>query len=182
MTAQATLTAFEAALTSIKENGALYLKHAIGADAAGLLIVKELKKLPNPSFDEWEALRKAFKDVAPRGALEESVSRQWQRLAKNAEMVKPKSTSAESLIKAQQREADRKKLASVSDGELATRIQKLADLDMKPTKLLQEQKRRQTVKDLPVKEAKAEAIKAIKRALEKADLVMIEKVRKVLGL
>jgi hypothetical protein len=182
MTAQVTLTAFDNALASIKENGALYLKHAIGADAAGLLIVKELKKLPNPSFDEWEALRKAFKEVAPRGALEESVSRQWQRLAKNAEMVKPKSTSAESIIKAQQREADRKKLESVSDDELATRIQKLADLDMKPTKLVAEQKRRQAVKDAPVKEAKAEAIKEIKSALEKADLAIIEKVRKVLGL
>lgn len=181
MTAQ-NMTAFDSALAAIKENGGLYLKHAIGADSAGILIIKELKKLPTPSFDEWESLRKAFKESAPKGALEESVSRQWQRLAKSAEMVKPKSTSAESILKAQQREAEKAKLESVSDDELAVRIQKLADLDMKPTKLIQEQKRRQAVKDAPVKEAKAEAIKEIKAALEKADLIVIAKVRKILGL
>lgn len=155
-----------------------------GAHGAGMAEI-ELKTLLSTwkyDYDRWEKVRVAFTGQKPVEMTTDAANQAWSRLVKRLGLKKPVSKSADAITKAANREKAAKALADVDDATLAKRIQLLEDNGLSATKLKTEVKRRQEIKDAPVKEAKDKALAEIRAALPTADLKTLEKIHKLLKL
>lgn len=158
-----------------------YLEGAHGAGMAELEL-KALLENWKYNYDQWEKVRTAFIGQKPVDMTSDTANQAWSRLVKRLGLKKPVSKSADAIVRAANREKAAQALASVDDATLAKRIQLLEDNGLSATKLKTEVKRRQEIKDAPIKEAKNKALAEIKAALPKADLETLEKIHKLLEL
>lgn len=173
-------------LAAVRGLAGQYLADTFAAGVQERKLIDLLKTWAAPTYDEWEAVRKAFQDQRPPEMTEAASRMAWSRLVKAAGLEKPKATSADAASKQNAREKVKSELVVLSDTALKTRVDALLKAGFGPSdpavkRLSGEIKRREDAALEPVKAQMADDRKAIKTALKECkDVAILKKIRTLL--
>lgn len=167
-TTKKTVSAVEALILAITPIASEMMTNELACGLAEAQAVKLLKAWKDPTFDEWESVRKAFVAQKPAAMASRAADMAWSRLIKSAGLAKPKSTSAEAIQREEARKKEAERLAALSDDQIQRHIDVYSELsdDAGAKKYKAEKKRRDDEKAKPQKDAIDKAIKSIREKVK----------------